>query len=162
MNRLELEEMLEQLKAVGLTPDMVIMERTSVEDKELKDPEEVLGEYVGNEETLRTIEVSKVDFNKACDTVIYNTEDLDFVDIITLARFTAAVRYLLFDKKDAEDCEKSLRLTQSDFHEACDDVWEVWRDSKNRTREQKLATAEFVKMLNNRIFKDGKTEKEEN
>lgn len=161
MNREKLEEVLEELASVGIVPEAVEIDDSKWRDGKLKNPEDVLGEYEGSEETMKNITISKVDFNKVCDTVIYNTEDLDFVDIITLARFTSAVRTLLFDRKN-EEAEEGVWLTKSAFHEACDDAWEMWKDIHVRTREQKLATAEFIRALNYRIFKDEKTEKEEN
>lgn len=162
MNREKLEEVLEELAILGITAEAVEIDETKWRDGKLKNPEDVVGKYEGSEETMRTIGISKVDFNKACDTVIYNTSDLDFVDIITLARFTSAVRTLLFDRKN-EEVEEGVWLTKSAFHEACDDAWEVWKKTeKIESREQKLATAAFIRELLRRIFKDEKTEKEEN
>lgn len=106
MNRNELEEILASLEYVGLKPVLVTIDEGDDEEmKNYKDLEDELGEYVGNEETLRTITISKVDFNKACDTVVYNS-DYDFRDIITLARFTSKVRALLFDKDKRTEKEE--------------------------------------------------------
>lgn len=107
MNRNELEEFLSAMEYVGLKPVLITIDEGDDEDIEnYKDPEEALGDYMGNEETLRPITITKVDFNKACDTVVFNNE-YDFDEIITLARFTAKVRALLFDKdKKTEQEEK--------------------------------------------------------
>ena len=108
MNQNELEEFLSAMEHVGLKPIIITVEEDNeeLEMREYKDPEDFLGEYVGNAGTLRTITISKADFNKACDTIVYNN-DFSFEQIITLARFTAEVRYLLFDKdKKTEKEEK--------------------------------------------------------
>jgi hypothetical protein len=107
MNRNELEEFLSALDHAGLKPVIVtIDEGDNVEIEDYKDPEECLGKYVGNEETLRPITITKVDFNKACDTVVFNN-DYDFDEIITLARFTSKVRALLFDKDKKTEKEEN-------------------------------------------------------
>lgn len=107
MNRNELEEFLSAMESVGLKPVIITIDEGDTEDVEkYRDPEEALGEYVGNEETLRPITITKVDFNKACDTVVFNN-DYDFDEIITLARFTAKVRALLFDKDKKTEKEEN-------------------------------------------------------
>ena len=97
MNRNEVEEFLFRLERAGVKPVIVTIDVDDEDIEDYKDPEEELGEYMGNEETLRPITITKVDFNKACDTVVFNNE-YEFDEIITLARFTAKVRALLFDK----------------------------------------------------------------
>ena len=106
MNRNELEGFLYEMEKLGLKPDIVIIDGDDEEVENYRDPEEYLGEYVGNKETLRPITITKVDFNKACDTVVFNNE-YDFDDIITLARFTAKVRALLFDKDKKTEKEEN-------------------------------------------------------
>ena len=106
MNRNELEEILSALDYVGLKPVLLTIDEGDEEEvKNYKNPEEELGEYVGNEETLKPITITKVDFNKACDTVVYNNE-YDFDEILTLARFTSKVRALLFDKDKRTEKEE--------------------------------------------------------
>lgn len=108
MNQNELEEFLSAMEHAGFKPIIVTIDENDeeLEMREYKDPEEFLGQYRGNEETLRTIKISKVDFNKACDTVIFN-HDFSFDEIITLARFTSEVRYLLFDKDKKTEKEEN-------------------------------------------------------
>ena len=106
MNRNELEEFLSDMEKLGLKPNIVIIDGDDEEVENYRDPEEYLGKYVGNEETLRPITITKVDFNKACDTVVFNN-DYSFDEIITLARFTAKVRALLFDKDKKTEKEEN-------------------------------------------------------
>lgn len=58
--------------------------------------------------------------------------------------------------------EPQICLTKSQLHEACDDAWEVWATEKERTRDNKIAVAQFVRVLTGKLFGDDKTEKEEN
>lgn len=58
--------------------------------------------------------------------------------------------------------EEEICLTKSQLHEACDDAWEVWATEKERTRDDKIAVAQFVRVLTGKLFGDDKTEKEEN
>lgn len=97
MNRNEFEEFLSAMENVGLKPVIITIDGDDEDVEDYRDPEDYLGEYRGNKETLRPITITKVDFNKACDTVVFNNE-YEFDEIITLARFTAKVRALLFDK----------------------------------------------------------------
>jgi hypothetical protein len=109
MNRNELEEFLSEMESIGFKPVIITIDEgddTDVED--YRDPEEALGSYagVGTKETLRPITITKVDFNKACDTVVFNN-DYDIDDIFLLARFTAKVRALLFDKDKKTEKEEN-------------------------------------------------------
>lgn len=107
MTEKELEEFLDAMEHVGLKLAVVTMDDDGeFETYDYKDPEKFLGKYRGSEETLRTITISKVDFNKACDTVIFN-HDFSFDETILLARFTAEVRYLLFDKDRKTEKEEN-------------------------------------------------------
>lgn len=107
MTEKELEEFLDAMEHIGLKPVIVTMDDDGeFESFNYKDPEEFLGRYRGSNETLRTITISKITFNKACDTVIFNHE-FSFDEIITLARFTAEVRYLLFDKDRKTEKEEN-------------------------------------------------------
>ena len=58
--------------------------------------------------------------------------------------------------------EPEICLTKSQLHEACDDAWEVWATEKERTRDNKIAVAQFVRVLTSKLFGDDKTEKEVN
>jgi len=108
MNRNELEQFLSEMESIGFKPVIITIEGDNEEVEKYRDPEEALGAYagVGSKETLRPITITKVDFNKACDTVIFNN-DFDIDDIFLLANFTSKVRALLFDKdKKTEKEEK--------------------------------------------------------
>ena len=108
MNKNELEEFLSAMESIGFKPVIITIDGGDEDVESYRDPEEALGSYagVGTEETLRPITINKVDFNKACDTVVFNN-DYDIDDIFLLARFTAKVRALLFDKdKKTEKEEK--------------------------------------------------------
>lgn len=111
MNRNELEEFLTAMEHVGLKP-VIITINDGEDDGEIeeienyKDPSEILGEYRGNAETLRPITITKVDFNKACDTVVFNN-DYEINDMFLLANFTSKVRALLFDKDKKTEKEEN-------------------------------------------------------
>jgi hypothetical protein len=108
MNRNELEQFLSEMESIGFKPVIITIEGDNEDVEKYRDPEEALGAYagVGSKETLRPITITKVDFNKACDTVIFNN-DFDIDDIFLLANFTSKVRTLLFDKdKKTEKEEK--------------------------------------------------------
>lgn len=102
-NEFDLEEFLAAMEYVGIKPVIITVDDEDIED--YKDPEEYLGEYVGNKETLRPITITKVDFNKACDTVVFNN-DYEIDDMLLLARFTSKVRALLFDKDKRTEKEE--------------------------------------------------------
>lgn len=102
-NEFDLEDFLNAMEYVGIKPVIITVDDEDIED--YKDPEEYLGEYVGNKETLRPITITKVDFNKACDTVVFNN-DYEIDDILLLARFTSKVRALLFDKDKRTEKEE--------------------------------------------------------
>ena len=106
MNRNELEQFLSEMESIGFKPVIITIDGDDEEVADYKDPEECLGDYVGNKETLRPITITKVDFNKACDTVVFNN-DYSFDEIITLARFTSKVRALLFDKDKKTEKEEN-------------------------------------------------------
>jgi len=103
-NEFDLEEFLAAMEYVGIKPVIITVDDEDIED--YKDPEEYLGEYVGNKETLRPITITKVDFNKACDTVVFNN-DYEIDDMLLLARFTSKVRALLFDKDKKTEKEEN-------------------------------------------------------
>ena len=57
-----------------------------------------------NEAMDEKYEISRRDFNYACDEVVYETPDLSFDNILALARFTCAVREKLFtDRKNRKE-----------------------------------------------------------
>ena len=102
----EFEDFLSAMAAVGLKPVIITVDGDNEDVEEYKDPEEYLGEYRGSEETLRPITITKIDFNKACDTVVFNN-DYDIGDIFLLANFTSKVRTLLFDKDKKTEKEEN-------------------------------------------------------
>lgn len=108
MNKTEFEEFLSAMAAVGLKPVIITIDGDNEDVEKYRDPEEALGSYagVGTEETLRPITITKVDFNKACDTVVFNN-DYDIDDIFLLASFTSKVRTLLFDKDKKTEKEEN-------------------------------------------------------
>ena len=58
--------------------------------------------------------------------------------------------------------ESQIRLTKSQLHDACDDAWEAWASENERTKDNKIAVAQFVRVLTGKLFGDDKTEMEEN
>lgn len=58
--------------------------------------------------------------------------------------------------------EPQICLTKSQLREACDDAWTAWATEKERTSDNKIAVAQFVRVLTSKLFGDDKTEKEEN
>ena len=79
-----------------------------------------------------------------------------FEEFMEFLKFAEYVRYHILDE------ELEICLTKSQLHEACDDAWEVWATEKERTRDSKIAVAQFVRVLTGKLFGDDKTEKEEN
>ena len=58
--------------------------------------------------------------------------------------------------------EPQVCLTKTQLHEACDDAWTAWAAEKERTKDNKIAVAQFVRVLTGKLFGDDKAEKEEN
>ena len=102
MTKEELENLLEGLEGAGFNVIAVDVERFNEENPD--EDYECFDNYVNELKMKKKFEISKIDFNKACDYVVGCIDDLGFDDIMLLAKFTSAVRYVLFDM--ASDTKK--------------------------------------------------------
>lgn len=100
MTKEELEELLDTLEQVGFNVVDITADEFNENNKD--EDYECFDEYIRELKMKKKFEISKIDFNKACDYVIGCLEDVSFEDIMLLARFTSAVRYVLFDVLNRE------------------------------------------------------------
>lgn len=105
MTREELDALLDVLEAVGFKTVDMGTERF-IKDNADEDYE-CFEDYMNALKMKKHLLLSKVEFNKAADRVIHLiTSDLNLHDIFLLAKFTSALRYVLFDMDDKTEKEE--------------------------------------------------------
>ena len=103
MTREELEILINELKSVGFEPVCMDIKRFNDNSEDYEGFED----YMNALRMKKHLLLSKVEFNRAADRVIHLiTSDLNLHDIFLLAKFTSALRYVLFDMDDKTEKEE--------------------------------------------------------